>query len=367
MSLLSEIKDGEGTNKKAGVQQTNIFGNGLKVYTFKGVTREYGGSFLVNDTYGDNMAQDGTPLGVPDPIHDGIDSVLWTASAISGTWTFNSTAQAFAGTRSIDATATTDGDIAEFDKGSTVTAANYVSLTGYIYITAWPTAGTKEVLIYCWDTAGGTQVGSSVDIGNFVSTTTLNSWQQFTIPLSSLSGTANFDAVRVQTVDVGPQAAPDYYLDNLQLEQSGGGGILEYSTGPEGDDIWKINSITISMADAFIGTVADGTLPNIPYNGFFNLSTLSNGINIQSKELDTIKFNFIIKDFIDLMALPVEKIFNYGGDGTNSWYSLTLKFNTPFLLYGETNDVIKIIISDDLSGLEHFKTSLSYGIKINEI
>lgn len=367
MSIVGEIKDGEGTNKKAGVQQTNIFGSGLKVYTFKGVTREYGGEFLINNTYGDNMAQNGTPLGVPDPIHDGIDSVLWTASAISGTWTFNSTAQAFAGTRSVDATATIGGDVAEFDKGSTVTAANYTSLTGYIYITSWPTAGTKEVLIYCWDTVGGVQVGSSVDIGNFVNTSTLNSWQQFTIPLSSLSGTANFDAVRVETIDVGPQGAPDYYLDNLQLEQAGGGGVLEYSAGPEGDNIWKVDAIHISMADAFTGTVGDGTLPNIPYSGFFNITTLSNGINIQSKELNVTKFNFNLKDFIDIMALPLEKIFDYGGDGTNSWCSVTLKFSTPFLLYGETNDRLNVIISDDLSGLLHFKTSISYGFKVEEI
>lgn len=365
--ITSEIKDGEGTSKKAGVQKTNIFGNGLKVYTFKGVTREYGGSYLLNDTYGDNMAQDGTPAGVPDPIHDGIDSVLWTASAISGTWTFNSTAQAFAGTRSIDGTATVDGDIAQFDKGSTVIAANYVSISGYIYITSWPIAGTKEVLIYFWDTGTNTQVGASVDIGNFVNTTTLNSWQQFTIPLSSLGGTANFDAIRIQTVDSGPQQAPNYYLDNIQLEQNGGGGILQYSSGPEGNDIWKVTSLNITMADAFTGIVSNGTLPGIPYNGFLNESTLSNGINIQRQKLSDIVFNYIVKDFIDIMSLPADKIFDYGGDGVNSWVSITLKFNTPFLLYGDSSDKINVIIGDDLSGLLHFKMSISYGLKVSEI
>jgi hypothetical protein len=365
--ITSEIKDGEGTSKKAGVQETDIFGNGLKVYTFKGVTREYGGSYLLNDTYGDNMAQDGTPAGVPDPIHDGIDSVLWTASAISGTWTFNSTAQAFAGTRSIDGTATVNGDVAQFDKGSTVTAANYISITGYIYITSWPTAGTKEVLIYSWDTGTGTQVGSSVDIGDFVNTATLNSWQQFTIPLSSLGGTADFDAIRIQSVDSGPQQAPDYYLDNIQLEQNGGGGILQYSTGPEQDDIWKVNALHITIADAFTGVVTNGTLPGIPYNGLLGESTLANGINIRRKKLDDIVFNYIVKDFIDIMSIPADKIFNYGGDGTNSWISITLRFNTPFLLYGSTNDKINTIVSDDLSGLLYFKMSISYGQKVDEI
>jgi hypothetical protein len=367
MSLVNEIKDGEGGEKRVGVKTTDIFGNGLKVYTFKGVTREYQGAYLTNQTYGTDMAQDGTPAGVPDEIHDGTDSVLWTASAINGTWTFDSTAQANTGTKSVDATATVNGNIAQFAKGSTVTGANYVSITGFIYLTSFPVAGTKQINIVSFDTGLGSSVGLTADIGNYIDKGTLNAWQQFTIPLTALSGTADFDAIRIETVDVGPQNAPAYYLDDIQLEQNGGGGVIKYNIGPEAGDIWKVNGLHITMADDYAGTVINGTMPSIPYTGFFNVSSLANGINIQRLQLDDIKFNLLLKDFIDLMGAPMQKTLDNGSDGTNSWISVTLKFPEPFLLYGDTKDKVNVIISDDLSALLHFKMSLSYSQTVDEI
>jgi hypothetical protein len=367
MPIINTISDGEGTNRKAGVQKTELFGQGLKVYTYNGVTRQHSGKFFLNETYGSAMNQNAAPSGIPDQIHNGIDTVLWTASAIGGTWTFDSTAQAFAGTRSIDATATVNGDIAEIDKGSTVTAADYESLTGYIYITSWPSPGTKEVRIYCWDTGTASQVGSTIDLSNYIDNTTLNSWQQFTIPLTDLSGTADFDAIRIETIDVGPQQAPDYYLDNLQLEQAGGTGTLQYISGPQPDEIWKVYSIHITMADAYAGTVTDGTLPNIPYDGFLGVNTLSSGINIQNRRFGDVQETNTFRDFIDMIATFTDKDLIYGGDGTNTWFSLNFNFSKPILLIGENQDDFLVNIADDLSGLLFFKMSLSYSIKVEEL
>lgn len=367
MPIVNTISDGEGTNGEAGVQKTDLFGQGLKVYTYNGVTREHSGKFFLNETYGSLMNQNGSASGVPEEIHNGIDTVLWTASAISGSWIFDSTAQAFAGTRSIDATSTINGDVAEIDKGSTITATNYESLTGHIYITSWSSAGTKEVRIYCWDTALGSQVGLTIDLSSYIDNTILNSWQQFTIPLSDLSGTADFDAIRIETIDIGGQPAPDYYLDNLQLEQSGGTGTLQYIAAPEPSDIWKVYSIHITMADAYAGTVTDGTLPNIPYDGFLSLNTLSSGINIQNRRFGKVTATNTYRDFIDMIATFTDKSLTYGGDGTNTWFSINFNFSKPILLIGENQDEFLVNISDDLSSLLFFKMSISYSTKVEEI
>ena len=43
--------------------------------------------------------------------------------------------------------------------------------------------------------------------------------------------------------------------------------------------------------------------------------------------------------------------------------SLNLKMPVDFFLEGLTNDELRVIISDDLSGLLHFKISVSYSEK----
>jgi hypothetical protein len=45
---------------------------------------------LVDENGSSNMAVDVSFSGVPDKVHDGLDTVAWTASAISGIWTFDS-------------------------------------------------------------------------------------------------------------------------------------------------------------------------------------------------------------------------------------------------------------------------------------
>ena len=80
--------------------------------------------FFRNDTYGLDINQDASLGGSTDGIHDGTDTALWTASALSGTWTFNSTFTGTGwpsnGTQSIDATATVNGDQALFTRASAI-------------------------------------------------------------------------------------------------------------------------------------------------------------------------------------------------------------------------------------------------------
>ena len=67
---------------------------GLLVYTdpLKNLIEET--KFVVNPSFGIAMNQDVGFTGTPDVIHDGTDTTAWTASALSGTWTFNDSTHA---------------------------------------------------------------------------------------------------------------------------------------------------------------------------------------------------------------------------------------------------------------------------------
>jgi hypothetical protein len=293
--------------------------------------------------------------GTPEQMHNGIDTVLWTASALSGTWVFDSTAQAQSGIKSIDATATTNNDTALLTSGSTITMSNYASLTGWVYITSWPTTGTKNVRLQFRN--GGVVVGLQIDLSNYVNTLLFNTWQKFIIPLSDfgVASTSLIDEFTITSIDSGSGAAPDYYLDNIQLEQLGGNII--YSINPDSDDFWDVQSISITMVRPYNSTLTNGTMINIPYDGLLGLGTLANGINFQRIQDSEVAFSGLVKDFIDVIeALGETKIIT-GSDGVNTWVKVTKIFPTAFRLVGRNADRLQVILSDDLSSFTRFRIS----------
>lgn len=362
--IYNKIQDGEGSKRIAGVKNTREYGNGLKVYAFDGNPLELGQRNFTNETYGSALNQNATATGTPDQVHDGIDSVLWTASAISGTWTFNSTAQAHTGTNSIDGTATVNGSIAEIDKGSNLTIGNYSNITGWIYISAWSTSGTKQVNIYGWDTTGATAVSDLVDIGNYVNITTTGVWQQFSIPFADLNFTAStLDAVRIQVVDIGGGQAPNFYLDDIQFEETGGSII--FTVAPDPGEKWWVKGLNYVLVDAYAGTVTGGTMPSIPYTGFLGVGTLTNGTLVRRIQFGEVKFSSTTIDLIDYIVTGAPKKILSGSDGTNTWVRLEADFTYPVLLDGDRGDRYEIVINDDLTGLLQYKANIVFGVAPN--
>lgn len=358
MGLNVKIED-NGNGTVAEVESKKDTGNGLKVYTYEGKPVQSQNAFFTNDTYGSDLNQDGSAGGTPDQVHNGIDSVLWTASAISGTWTFNSTAQAHTGSNSIDATSTVNGETAQIAKGSNLTIANYVSLTGWIYISAWSTSGTKDVQIVAWDTGTASAVSSTINLSSYINTTSFGTWQQFSIPFAAFGFTsATLDAIRITTVDIGAGPPPDYYLDDIQFEQTGGG--ITYTIGPDKGEKWYITHINHVLVDAYAGTVTNGTMPNIPYDGFLGVNTLPSGIVIRRIQFEEATFSSTNTDFIDYINTPLPKHMISGSDGTNTWVRLESEFPTPVLFDGDKGDRFEIIINDDLTGLLYYKSSIVY-------
>jgi len=68
------------------------FGLGTLVYTRPRDERRIENKALINSTYGAAMNQNGSGIvTITENIHDGTDNTYWTATAISGSWTFDST------------------------------------------------------------------------------------------------------------------------------------------------------------------------------------------------------------------------------------------------------------------------------------
>jgi len=319
--------------------------------------------FFLNPIYGADMNQNASFGGTPIKIHNGIDDVLWTASAIAGSWTFNSTDQAHTGSNSIDATATINNATCQIAKGSSQSLIGYTAITGWIYITGWTI--NSQVLLYGWEVGVG-NVGNNVDLADYINTEELGTWQEFAVDLHDLGlSEATIDAVRFQTIR--GTSAPNYYLDDIQIEETGE--PLDYIIQPEPGTWLHVNEFTISMADAHTGitTVADAsenaTLPNFPYNQFLGLSALPIGWIYKRVTEDGTDFSITFRKMLDILQLPGSTMVSWGGDGTNSWYVIRVIATVPTILKPEEAGQLIITLNDDITGLLHFRVTAGCSIE----
>jgi hypothetical protein len=344
------IYDGVGKNLEAAVINGSDKPPGLVVYTAP-LTPPIGQTkAITNPTNGLDMAVNAAFSGTPEGIHDGTDSTLWTGSALSGTWDFASTTQAFAGTKSVEAINTVDGNEAQFQDGTTTDTSAFTAITGAVYLTSWATSGTKEVELRL--RLAGVDVGGIVSLSGYIDISVLNVWQTFVIPIADFgAGGATIDQLIVKTVDIGGGAAPNYYLDALQFEETGG---EIYTVEADKNSIYTITSLQISMADAYDSTLASSSVPKITYNTLLGVSKLTNGIGFKLTTGDVVRFNSTFQQHIDFMSFPGMTT-QSGGDGTNTWLTYTVNFEPGFVLDGRIGDKLEVTLADNLSGLLYMR------------
>lgn len=365
MGIFTKIRDAK--NKlAASILQPAGEKTGFNVLTRPAKVYENAINFFVHPDHGADMAVDADVLVINEWIHDGIDNIYWTGSAISGVWTFNSAAfnHTPLGAQSVSAVATVNGDVAQFLRGGGLLplTAPISSLCVWVYITSWSTSShTKEILFSGWDTAIGVQVGIGVDLANYIDTTVIGAWQHAIVPLTDMNlDGQSIDSVRVQTVCLGG-LVQDYYLDDIQVLE---GSPVPYIVEPDKGTWLHVTEINITIVDVYSGivTVAGATenasMPNLPYNGFLGEAALTNGILYQRINENIVEFSIIIKQLFDLVRLPGTEIVGHGSDGTNSWMKLRVVVAEPLILKSENNDKLIMSLSDDLSGLLELQMSI---------
>ena len=319
-------------------------------------------SFFTNDEGSNELNIDASFGGAPDVVYaeNAGSPAEWDTSAISGTWDFASLFPAHGGAACIDATATVNDSECQFDEaGAGIDLTNFVAITGWIYITSWGVQGTKEVIIYGWDTTSGLQVGDSVNIGDYVNIGDQDTWLEFTILLGDMNLEGKtIDALRIKTVDIGPGQPPNYYLDDIQVEATGG---EQFSINSITGSWLYIERVTMIISDAFTGittvagATANATLQNLPYNTILGLAALTNGIVFQQINDKSITTFGNFKQLSDFLLFPFLETIDAGSDGTNAWLKLSYKVNAPIILKNETLDKLAVSISEDLSGLLEFR------------
>ena len=309
-----------------------------------------------NDTYGPDLNISISAGGTPLLIHNGGDSSGWSASAISGIWDFVSTTQANTGTQSVDAFATVNGEEALFNGDSgAITFNNYEALSGAIYVTGWGTKGTKDVSLKF--RLAGTDISNEINLSEYISTTTVNEWQNFTIGLTdfAISGTT-LDQLVVKTIDIGGGPPPNYYLDDIQFEETGAPAI--YTMTPEKGQRVSAQALELTLVDDLNPTSTDGASYGFSYNKILNLNALENGIIFRWYRKNKLRFSGNVKNLFNLLNLPGARIVTSISDSTNTMLKIRLDFSTEIELLGSEDDRIEIVIQDDLSGLLEFRATL---------
>jgi hypothetical protein len=354
MSIKSQITDPQ-TGLEANVVNSEEK-NALVVATRTLKSYENQTKFFRDANGSVDMNVDGSAGGTPLGVYNGGDSVYWTASVIVGgaRWNLTDAAQNHtpAGTASVSLTNGSSADTAQFAKGSDQDLTNYQSLTVWILINSgWSISDVVD--IYGWDTGTSMMVGNQVDLGNYINILDVGVWQKASIPLGDLAlQNQTIDAVRVEyTIRDGVKAT--FYLDDIQFEETGGG--IEYTIRPLKNTWLFIDAIKVFMVDAYDSTITDGTVPGVSHSGFLGLSTLSAGILFQNIKNGEVFSSITLSDLGDFLQFASANLLDYGYDGADTWFTLTLRPVKGLQLKAEQEDYLRIVINDNMAGLVKFR------------
>ena len=310
-------------------------------------------NYAVNSTYGVEMNQNAA-LSDPVTLHDGTDSVAWTASTISGTWTFNSTAQAYTGTKSISGADTASGATMQIANGAT---SNVQAIHGHIYLDSWSVAGTRHVYISAWNTTSNAIVGNVVNIDDYIQTETLGVWQQFSIPAVDLGieSTSTINAVRISTLS--PLPAQNFYLDDIVLYNTGD--AIAFDVSAPADSILYIQKLCMTGVTTVNNFLVTGNVHNIPHDTFIGQSY---AIGMQQQRIVggviTTPVNFpdmhTWLQFCTISFHPLSYV-----NGSLFWrMEIGASGSEPIVLDGRQGDKIRFILTEDWS--YHQKLRLTY-------
>ena len=308
--------------------------------------------FFSNSDYGSDMNVNALAGGTEIKVHDGIDSALWTGSSIvGGKFTFNSTDRANAGAQSIKVDNAAVNDTMQLAKGASQDLTGYVAISMFINVDKdWKNG--DSIALYGWDTAAGLMVGNEVNLEDYFSWNTFDTWLSLIISFDDLGLTEEtIDSFRIRIISAEGKS-PKFYMDDIQIEETGM--PINYSIKPALGTWLHIQETTFSFVATYAGTLGNATMPNIPYDNFLGVS-LINGLTYSRTQDGEVLFSQTFIDLIDLLQLSGTTITGSGSDGTNTWLTVSARYFEPIILKPENDDQLSYTISDNLSTLLHMR------------
>jgi len=245
-------------------------------------------------------------------------------------------------------------DTMQFAKGSDLDLNNFTALTMAIYVDKdWKTGDSID--IYGYDTDLGTEVGNRVALEDYFNFGDFDTWQSLVIPLGdmALASAITVDAFRFEIV-ASEGKSPKFYIDEFQIQEVGSPAIFEVpvSLGTR----FHIKELIFSYADEIDGTVNNGTMPGISFDGILGLPALSTGFIVKRTKSGQTLFSAKIQTLGGQIAAGGRPVAEWS-DGTNTFVALRVPFEEPLVLTAEPDDTLTIQINDNMSGLLRFTVS----------
>jgi hypothetical protein len=161
----------------------------------------------------------------------------------------------------------------------------------------------------------------------------------------------------VRTVDTGPGDPPDYYLDDLQFEQTGE--ALTYVVAPRPGTWFYVDGIHFALAGSLTGVLADATMLALDYRKLGPLATLTSGLLYQRFQMQQIQLVATFYGIGDWLQHPNSRILSAMSDGTKALITWEVKYPWPTVLKAELADELRYVVRDDLSSLDRFRIMAS--------
>ena len=305
-------------------------------------------SFKRIDNGTEPMNVDGTPAGSAAVIWNGEDT-YWTPSGTGSP----SSGAAHSGSYGWDTGVAAKDAITKFDSGSMQDiAGTYATLEFWMDPQAFPN-GSFLSLQWLNDSDGN--VGSRLDVNDYVTNFDLDVWQKVTIPIADFLLPGNAQKLQFQYRKVVGQ---HFYLDDLELHASGGGdGPFTYRVNaPDENTIYHATMIVVVMAGA-----GSGWNPTT----FANISALDNGLLLRQRRISTGETLWSInaKDNIELFGRyhPQDDVTFANGD---LLVGFMVKPGKEASITVTDDDVLEYVVRDDLSSVASMRAYVHYGVEV---
>lgn len=327
---------------------------GLLVYTEPHKVGRISAVPFFNPTFGADLNQDVSFTGTPELINNGGDSAGWTGTAISGAWDFTAAGVGVGGGAAVTITNANNLDTASFTDATETDMSGYTAITGQVNLISYNGALNNIILQM---RNNGVDVGNSVNLNEYISTSQLGSYQGFVIP-KDLMGLGDFiiDEMRI-VVNRSGGVKPIIYFDDMQIEEFGE--PLEFIVTAAAGTLFNITDVIISIADTGTGGAA------FAYNKIGALSSLPNGLNFNAISNGGSLFSSNIKQNSDLLV-AAGTVSDLIDDGTNTFYTVTVKVSeiSPVTLDSRQGDSISFVVNDDLTGLDLFNVVAAGSVEV---
>ena len=189
----------------------------------------------------------------------------------------------------------------------------------------------------------GVIVGTSINVNDFINTGTLNTWQKYVIPKSAMGLNGSIIDQLVFTTISTLGTPPDYYLDTLNIEQSGS---IAFTFQPDIGQIFEVDTVEFTFAD---------NITVIEPEQIMSLASLVTGIRVRTVIDGITRFSGGSTTFTDLLSGGGNIVSTIIG-ATSSTIKLASGPPGVFIRFnGNTGDNYSIVLSDDYTGLTTFR------------